>query len=202
MRTLLVVTSSAIAFAVAGCSKQPNPEVAPVEHTPAAAAQSSFRQIGACSLLTGDEIQSVQGDAVTGTTPSSGLQNGFPSNQCVFTTVTPVNSVGVVITQTGPKSSGRRVPDFWRETFHLAEGEKEGRKKEGDEQEEEGKKKSPPQPVAGLGEEAFWMGSQISSALYVLKGDSYIRISVGGAGDQSAKLEKSRKLVEFALKRL
>ncbi len=125
------------------------------------------------------------------------MQSGFPSNQCVFNTVTPVNSVGLVITQTAPKSSGRRVPDFWKETFHRAEGEKEGAKKEEDDE-----KKSPPQPVTDLGDEAFWTGTQISTALYVLKGDSYIRISVGDAGDQAAKLEKSRKLAQFALKRL
>ncbi len=78
--------------------------------------------------------------------------------------------------------------------------EKPGENKAGEE-EEEGKK-SPPQRVADLGDEAFWTGTQISTALYVLKGDSYIRISVGGAGDQALKLEKSRKLAEFALKRL
>ncbi len=46
------------------------------------------------------------------------------------------------------------------------------------------------------------MGTQISTTLYVLKGDCFVRISVGGAGDQAVKLEKSRKLAEFALKRL
>ncbi len=47
------------------------------------------------------------------------------------------------------------------------------------------------------------MGSAISNALYVLKGDCFIRISVGGAvGDTSSKLEKSKKLAEFALTRL
>ncbi|MBA3572665.1 MAG: hypothetical protein H0W34_12020 [Pyrinomonadaceae bacterium] len=79
-------------------------------------AQPVFRQIDACSLLTSAEIESMQGEAVTGTIPSGEALSGFPSTQCVFTTVTPVNSVGVVITQTDPKS-GLRVRNFGQETF-------------------------------------------------------------------------------------
>ena len=44
--------------------------------------------------------------------------------------------------------------------------------------------------------------SRVGGALYVLKGESYIRISVGGAGDQAQKLEKSKTLAAFVLKRL
>lgn len=194
-----LITSSIILIALAGCSKPRDAEVAPAET--AATPQPSFRQIDACSLLTSAEIESMQGEAVTGTTPSGGALRGFPSTQCVFVTVTPVNSVSLVITQTGAKSAGRSVRDFWKETFQRGEApEKEaGEKKDGEEEDE---KKSPPQKVDDLGDEAFWMGTQVSTALYVLKGDSFLRISVGGAGDQAAKLEKSRKLAAFALRRL
>ncbi len=198
MPKLLPITSSIILIALAGCSKPRDAEVAPAEAS--ATPQPAFRQIDACSLVTSAEIESVQGEAVTGTTPSSGVLSGFPSTQCVFITVTPVNSVSLVITQTGAKAD-RSVRDFWKETFHRGEApEKEAGEKKGGEEEEE--KKSPPQKVDDLADEAFWMGTQISTALYVLRGDSYIRISVGGAGDHAAKLEKSRKLAEFALKRL
>lgn len=110
-------------------------------------------------------------------------------------TATPVNSVSLVVTQTAVNSP-RHVREFWNETFHR---EKEGGKQE---REEEEGKKAPPQGVPDLGDEAFWMGTQISTALYVLKGHSFIRISVGGAGDQTSKLDKSKKLAQFALKRL
>jgi hypothetical protein len=113
-------------------------------------------------------------------------------------TTTHVNSVSVVITQNAPKSSPG-VREFWQETFHREAGED---RSGGDNDEGEDEEKAPPQQVSELGDEAFWMGTQISTALYVLRGDSYIRISVGGAGDHAAKLEKSRKLAEFALKRL
>jgi hypothetical protein len=181
------------------CSKQETPEVVPGEPNASATAQPAFRQIDACSLLTNAEIESVQGEAVTGTTPSGGTLGGFPRTQCVFMTTTPVNSVSVVITQSAPKSPPG-VREFWQETFHRKAGEdRPGGDNEGEGEDE---KKAPPQQVSELGDEAFWMGTQISTALYVLRGDSYIRISLGGAGDHAAKLEKSRKLAEFALKRL
>ncbi len=140
----------------------------------------------------------MQADTVTGTTPSGGMLSGFPSTQCLFQTATPANSVSVVVTQS---TASRRVRDFWKETFHREELEKEVPKGT-EEGEEEREKKAPPQPVADLGDEAFWMGTQVSTALYVLRGDSYIRISVGGAGDQAAKPEKSRKLAELGPNRL
>ena len=54
----------------------------------------------------------------------------------------------------------------------------------------------------GLGDEAFWIGSRVGGALYVLKKDLFFRISVGGAGDEKAKLNKSRTLAQNVLKRL
>ncbi len=114
-------------------------------------------------------------------------------------TTTPANSVSIVIIQSASKSA-RGVREFWQETFHRKAGDDGPGGDREDEGEEE--KKAPPQEVRDLGEEAFWMGIQISTALYVLKEDSYVRISVGGAGDQTTKLDKSRKLAEFALNRL
>jgi hypothetical protein len=38
--------------------------------------------------------------------------------------------------------------------------------------------------------------------LYVLNANTYIRISVGGAGDQAQKTEKSKTLAQSVLKRL
>ncbi len=198
-----LILTSAVSITLVGCSRPQTSQAPPPGPTVTPATveqdQQPTQPVDACSLLTSEEIESVQREAVTGTTPSGGTLGGFPSTQCVFMTVTPVNSVSVVITQSAPKAS-HGVREFWEQTFHRkADEDRPGGETEGD---EEGEKKAPPQGVPELGDEAFWMGTQISTALYVLKGDSYIRISVGGAGDQAVKLEKSRKLAEFALKRL
>lgn len=75
---------------------------------------------------------------------------------------------------------------FWKDTFGRKEekgkdGDREAREKE--EKGEEGEESVPPQKIAGLGEDAYWLASRVGGALYVLKNDLFFRISVGGAGD-------------------
>jgi hypothetical protein len=57
-------------------------------------------------------------------------------------------------------------------------------------------------PVRGLGDEAFWSGSARLGGLYVRRRDLLLRIAVGGAESQKAKLAKLRRLARIALKRL
>ena len=63
---------------------------------------------------------------------------------------------------------------------------------------------APPKKISGVGDEAFWFGSRVGGALYVLKGekDLFIRISVGGADNEETKINKSKALAQKALKRL
>ena len=63
-------------------------------------------------------------------------------------------------------------------------------------------KKPPPKPIAGLGDEAFWVGDPLSGALYVLKGEIFLRVSVGGPTDEAQKIKRARALASRALKRL
>jgi hypothetical protein len=46
------------------------------------------------------------------------------------------------------------------------------------------------------------LSNRVGGELYVLKGDSFFRISVGGAGDKAAKIDKSKKLAQMVLKHL
>ena len=92
-----------------------------------------------------------------------------------------------------------------RELEREREREKKDRDKDkkaggsGEQEEEEG---SPPQKVNGLGDDAYWIGSRVGGALYVLKGSSYVRISIGGGADQSNKITKSKTLAQKAMARL
>jgi hypothetical protein len=54
--------------------------------------------------------------------------------------------------------------------------------------------------IAGLGEEAYWVGTSITGALYVLQGRKFLRISVGGVHEESARIEKTRVLARAAMK--
>lgn len=184
-----------LAVFTAGCSKTKSPVVA-VSPTPPAAPASSVASATAgsgdfaCTLLTTDEAQAVQGEPFKNTKPSEHVAAGLIVSQCYFETPTPVNSI--VLTVTRKAEGGRDPSDSWREIFHREES---ARKKEGEEEKK-------PLKIDGLGDEAFWTGTRVGGALYVLKGNCYIRISVGGAGDQQEKIERSKKLAESVLKRL
>ena len=151
-------------------------------------------RIDACSLLTSGDIQAVQGEPIQETKPSSPADGSFAISQCYIAVATASNSVVLTVTQPAAGSGARNPKDYWQETFHPSPKEAE--------KEEEGEKKSPPMKIEGVGDEAFWSGNAVGGALYAIKGDSFIRISVGGAGDTNAKLEKSKKLAEIVLKRL
>jgi hypothetical protein len=144
---------------------------------------------GACTLLTKEEIQAVQGETFKDTKPSHKLAAGLSVSQCYFELPTAANSV--VLTVTRKAEGGREPSQTWQDMFH--------REKESEKRDEKG---AEPQKIDGLGEEAFWTGTRIGGALFVLKDNCYIRISVGGAGDQAQKIEKSKTLAKSVLKRL
>jgi hypothetical protein len=159
--------------------------------TPAtAAAPATETGADACALLMKEEIQAVQGEQFKDTKPSQKTAAGLAISQCYFELPTASNSI--VLTVTRKAEGGRDPSQSWQDTFHP---DKESRKKEEGEERE-------PQKIDGLGEEAFWTGTRVGGALFVLKGNCYIRISVGGAGDQAQKIEKSKALAEAVLKRL
>ena len=67
---------------------------------------------------------------------------------------------------------------------------------------EKGEKETPPHPVNGVGDAAFWISNPVSGALYALKGNSYLRVSLGGSDSESVKIEKASELARKALARL
>jgi len=108
--------------------------------------------------------------------------------------------------------AGSSPREFWEQTFgRFRKEETETEKKEHEEKDaantrgggrEEGEEGTPPKKMDGVGEEAFWAGNRVGGALYVLKGDVFIRISVGGPDNQEKKIEKSKTLAQKALGRL
>ena len=162
-------------------------------------------KIDACALLTSKEIEAVQGEALQETKLSGQSTGGFSMSQCFFTLPTFTNSISLLVAQKGDGSSAQDPREFFRERFHeKGKGEKERerereKKKGGEEEEEEG---SPPQKVTGIGDEAYWTGSRVGGALYVLKGHSYVRISIGGPADQATKIKKTKGLAAKAVARL
>ena len=112
----------------------------------------------------------------------------------------------MAVTQIDPKSANAPNPrTYWKQSFGQYDNAKEREEKKdeahgGGREEEE--KSRPPKKVDGVGEDAFWIGDRFGGALYVLKGDAFIRISVGGPDNEQTKLEKSKTLAQKALGRL
>jgi hypothetical protein len=160
-----------------------------------AALASNKGKIDACALLNSKEIESVQGEPLKETKPSGSTAGVFAASQCYFTLPTASNSISLTVIQRGDGADARDPKQFWNEAFHRDKDKEKGSA-------EEGGKSVPPEKIAGLGDEAFWVGNRVGGQLYVLKGNSYISVSVGGAGDQASKTKKSKALAEMVLKRL
>ena len=129
----------------------------------------------ACEVLTPADLAAVQGEAYAGTKHSS---RGTTS-QCFYQLPSFAKSVSLDLTRDGR--------DQWLENFDPDNPER---------------KKHPPLAVKGIGDEAFWVGGHMAGSLYVRKGDSVLRVSVGGKGTEEEKIAKSKTLAKKALKRL
>ena len=185
--------------ALAGCqSSDPHaasPSSSPTPSPSGSAAQASPSPIALksgidpCALITSDELKAVQSEALQATLPSEREYGEYFIAQCYYQLPTITNSVVVNVTM--PKTRGKSVKEFWRSTHAEAGSGKEPKEKE-----------SRPEKIAGVGEDAYWEASGIAGALYVLKKDIILRISVGGASDIRTKLEQSKTLAQKALARL
>ena len=191
--------------ALPGCNRQSSSSSHAGAGEPAA-------KIDACSLLTKQEIEAIQGSPIKETKSSSNEGNGFVHSQCFYTASEFSKSVSLTVTRTDPTASVKGdVKSFWKETFgRYEESQKE---REGDEEKRESLKEqarekgeeegaNPPRKVDGLGDAAYWSSNRVGGVLYVLKGNAYIRVSLGGLFDEKTRMEKTEQLARNVLARL
>ena len=197
MRARLPLLVLYLVIAVTGCSKSDtvqSPAVPQSQATPGPV-QKSTNGVDVCSLLTSAEIEAIQGGPLKDTKASANPQGGLNTSQCYFLLPTAADSIVVTVTQKADGSNSRDPKESWDEIFHGDKDKDEASK------EEEGKSESP-EKIDGLGDEAFWAPRRFGGAVYALKGNVYISVSVGGAGDKASKIQKSKALAERILKRL
>lgn len=136
-----------------------------------------------CSLLSDETILNVQGAPVSERVASTQEASGFRVLQCLFKTSDLSSSVSAVLTV---DDGGGGALRYWKERFRV---EALSGKVKGD----------PPRPVPELGDAAFWVGDPFTGALYVLAGERFLRISVGGVADEDARLKRCRALAAAAM---
>jgi hypothetical protein len=151
-------------------------------------------QTDACALLSRAAIRQATGEQVASTKATSQVTSKVRQSQCFYALPTFTNSVSVTLTSpVGLKRDGAR--DMWERWFHRGEDDKDHDKAE---PEEEGAKAA---PVAGMGDEAFWVHSFVGN-LYVRKGNRILRISLGGKMNDEERQARAKALAADALRRL
>jgi hypothetical protein len=152
----------------------------------------------ACSLISKEEIEAVQNVPVKEAKSSEHLDGIFRVTLCLYTASEFSRSVSLELIQPDQKQRNAHTPkDFWKEKFDPYRNE-EPKTNRGD-QKEQG---PAPKKIASLGDDAYWVPSRFGGTLYVLKGNVFISIGLGGTDDEETKLKKSEALAQKALQRL
>lgn len=204
---VLVFLSCSLIAVSAGCKKNEA-----TERVPGAKQESNQAEFDVCALITKQEIETIQRSHIKETKSSVRSDGGFRVSQCLYTAEDFSKSVSLAVTQRDPASSGNRsVNDFWNETFgrftdeeKKSNSDKEERKRLREQAHREGEEKTfiPPKKIDGIGDDAFWSPNPVGGAIYVLKKDAFIRLSIGGHDNQEGKLDKSKALAQKAIDRL
>jgi hypothetical protein len=205
MRVLFsTILSCGLLLTVVGCDKKET-ALPLVENRPTVAPTNSptttkFRDL--CTLLTKEEIQSVQGSPIRESTGSVRADGGLRVAQCFYTAQDYSKSVVLSTTQTdfNQQNPKRNLKQLWDKTFHREfkankEDSDEVEAKNGGEDEEH--ELPPPKKIMGLGEEAFWS----SGSLYIFTKDSFIRIAIGGPESEETKIARLKTLAEKVIQR-
>src|SRR4029077_6324259 len=204
---VLVLLSCSLIAVSAGCKKHEATQWVSSTNN-----ESNRAEFDVCALITKQEIEAIQRSPIKETKSSVRSDAGFRVSQCFYTAEDFSKSVSLAVTQRDPNSSGERsVKDFWNETFGRFTDEekesnagKEERERLREQPRREGEEKAfiPPKKIDGIGDDAFWSPNPVGGAIYVLKKDVFIRISIGGHDNEEGKLDKSKTLARKAIDRL
>jgi hypothetical protein len=206
-RKVLVSLLCSLSLASGGCEKRAATQS--ITNTSQESGQTKF---DVCGLIEKEEIEAIQGSPIKETKNSARSEGAFRVSQCFYTAAEFSRSVSLAVIQKDPDQPAKRSPkDFWRETFgryiggeEERESDKEKRESLRDQAGAKGDKEqsAPPKKIDGIGEEAYWSPNRFGGVLYVLKGDAFISISVGGPDTEETKINKSKTLAQKALQRL
>jgi hypothetical protein len=204
---VLVFLSFSLIAVSAGCKRNEA-----TQRASSAKQESNRAEFDVCALITKQEIETIQRSPIKEMKSSVRSDGGFRVSQCLYTAEDFSKSVSLAVTQRDPASSGKlSVNDFWNETFgrfteeeKRSNGDKEERERLPEQTRREGEEKAfiPPKRIDGIGDDAFWSPNPVGGAIYVLKKDVFIRLSIGGHDNEEGKLDKSKALAQKAIDRL
>jgi hypothetical protein len=226
---ILTTLLCALSLAALACA-QKVADTRPATPAPTVAAATAQPTPSAtCRLLSTADVRALQGEEPTDAQGSEHDAGGLQMSQCFYRLPTFSKSVNLEVMRPAAGSSADALKEFWRQRFHPAAVEERERERElkeererereaelkrekergqvregGHKEEQEGEEEeaSRPRAVRGVGEEAYWSGNQITSALSVLGKGAVVRISVGGPEEPEAKIRKASELARKVLAQL
>jgi hypothetical protein len=144
----------------------------------------------ACQVLTPRDVARVQGAKYKKTRLTESSDSGVTISQCFYALPHLSDSVTVDLIR-------GQAREFWQK--HFADINEASVLSVSREPEED---QNRPRVVTGIGEKAVWTGNRMAGALYVLSGQTVVRVSVGGGGSEEQKIEHAKRLAERAVRRL
>ncbi|MEP7071653.1 MAG: hypothetical protein ABI839_04650, partial [Verrucomicrobiota bacterium] len=129
-------------------------------------------------MITSDEFVGIQGSPLQEGKKSSGVSGSILFDQCYFAAAELAKSVTIAVARPVEANGGKSPRDVWMEKFGRFAG---GESEKGHDPSEGEEHESSPRKISGIGDEAFWSGTSVGGAFYVLQGNMFLRISVGGA---------------------
>jgi hypothetical protein len=207
--TPIVISLTLLAMGLASCKRRATAGATSTTSPPSSKASP---KIDACSLITKEEVAAVQETTISDAKSSESSDGQHLITQCYYASTRPNLSVSVTLTQPNPGSHDASGPrQYWDQIFGIyrssrqAEAERQDAdRKQKEAAERSGEKeewKIPPKKIDGVGEEAYWSGSRVGGALYVLHKDFILRVSIGGPDAEGIKIDKSKALAVRALAR-
>jgi len=149
----------------------------------------SGRAPNACQVLSARDVAAVQGARFKSTKLTETGSKEMQVSQCFYAMPRLSDSVSIDLIRGDARG-------FWQKHFGDVREEALASNRPRPEREAHAVR------VAGVGDAAVWSGNRLAGALYVLKGDTVVRVSVGGNGSQEEKIGKAKKLAARALRRL
>jgi len=146
------------------------------------------RTPNACEVLSPRDIAKVQGARSTSAKLTEHDTHDMKVSQCFYALPHLSDSVTVDLIRGDVRA-------FWKHHF---DGEERENKPVANRTEPESRVRH----IEGVGDDAVWSGNRLAGALYVLKGDTIVRVSVGGSASEEQKIEKAKALAARAIRRL
>lgn len=205
MRLIEILLASMV-ISLVSCSKNPSSHTDRIAATPSPIGEHAKLSatvggtVDARTLLTAEEIERILGEPLKNKVPSTRAEGGLIISQCYFALPTASKSLVVTVTTAGAGPQSTQPRDFWAQKF--GSKREEGGHEHGADADEHEHAQAAPEKVEDVGEDAYWVPSGGTGALYVLHGNRFIRLAVGGTDDKKVRVEKAAALAKIALTRL